>query len=553
MEISPFAVYRALLLVAFVLGIGVLYRTILSRHKPGSRPLTLLVFGALLYVAVKLAVSLVRGTPTVFLVTKLNPLAAGLSTVGFVIFVVEYTGIQNPISKRNAGLLVIEPIVISSLVWADLSYLWIPSGPDSSTLSGYAWEITSIAIANQIYMNTLLLVAVGLLIRFSWQSEDPFRMQAIALIFAAIGPMAGNLAYYSGFVTFNLTPIMFVVSATLFITAIFTKRFLDLVPMGRNAVVSNLNAGVLVIDSSYRIIDTNDTFRQLFDIESTNSVLGQHVAEIFAAYPSFRQHIQSIVETGHDTDSVIEFEDGYFTLETITVGTAAETTLGYAIVFRDVTDQTLRERQLEQKNDQLERFASVISHDLRNPLNVAQGHLDLAREECDSEHLDTIDRSQERMATLIDDLLTLAREGDQVSETESVDLAQLAQACWQTVAVKQATIEVETERTIRADVSRLQQATENLLRNAIEHGGEDVTITIGDVDDGFYIADDGPGIPEEGREEVFEAGFSTLETGTGFGLSIVLEVVSAHGWEMEVTDSTQGGARFEITGIETIE
>jgi signal transduction histidine kinase len=73
---------------------------------------------------------------------------------------------------------------------------------------------------------------------------------------------------------------------------------------------------------------------------------------------------------------------------------------------------------------------------------------------------------------------------------------------------------------------------------------------VGTFDDGFYVADDGPGVPEADRESVFESGYSTDREGTGLGLTIVQEIAEAHGWEVSVTDSESGGARFEITGVE---
>lgn len=101
-----------------------------------------------------------------------------------------------------------------------------------------------------------------------------------------------------------------------------------------------------------------------------------------------------------------------------------------------------------------------------------------------------------------------------------------------------------------ADESRLQQLLENLISNAIEHSGDDVTVTVGELDDGFYVEDNGVGIPETGRESVFEPGYSTTQDGTGFGLHIVDQVVEAHGWDIQVTTGPQGGARFEITNVE---
>jgi signal transduction histidine kinase len=74
-------------------------------------------------------------------------------------------------------------------------------------------------------------------------------------------------------------------------------------------------------------------------------------------------------------------------------------------------------------------------------------------------------------------------------------------------------------------------------------------VTVGDLDGGFYVEDDGPGVPEDDRESVFTAGYSTADDGTGFGLSIVKQVTDAHGWSIALTESGAGGARFEITGV----
>jgi signal transduction histidine kinase len=208
-----------------------------------------------------------------------------------------------------------------------------------------------------------------------------------------------------------------------------------------------------------------------------------------------------------------------------------------------------REQELAKQNNRLEEFASIVSHDLRNPLNVAEGRVELARENSDWDQLDAVERAHERMNALIDDLLTLAREGNHVNDIETVALDSVVQDCWKAVATADATVHVETDRTILADRSRLQQLLENLMRNAVEHAGSDVTVSVGDLPDGFYVEDDGPGIPADARDDVFEAGYSTSDSGTGFGLSIVQQIVTAHGWEIVVNEGHEGGARFEITGV----
>ncbi|WP_053948034.1 PAS domain S-box protein [Halolamina sediminis] len=239
-------------------------------------------------------------------------------------------------------------------------------------------------------------------------------------------------------------------------------------------------------------------------------------------------------------------------------------------VGRDISARKERERRLE-------RFASIVSHDLRNPLNVAEGRLELAAEECNSEHLGHVGDAHERMNALIDSLLSLAREGELAADPAPVDVADVVESAWATVATGDAELRVAVEGTIAADRSRLSQLFENLFRNAVEHGsttsqtesddavehgaaddgtqpgdvapGPGVTVTVGELDGGFFVADDGPGVPENERESVFETGYSTGE-GIGFGLPIVEQVAEAHGWSVRLVESEGGGARFEFTGVD---
>ena len=252
------------------------------------------------------------------------------------------------------------------------------------------------------------------------------------------------------------------------------------------------------------------------------------------------------------------------------------------------------ERRLRRQNDRLDEFASVLSHDLRNPLSVARGHLELLEDDVSPERLDSVRNAHERIEALISDVLTMAREGATVEETDPVSLGELATASWGHVETGPAELIVTEDVRIEADSDRLGRLFENLFRNSVEHGStgsrpeaddsvehgststrpeaddsvshgstatdrtadEDsetpptVTVRVGRLRDGFFIEDDGPGVPESERSRVFEYGYSTREEGTGFGLGIVREIAEAHGWELTLTESDAGGARFEITGVD---
>jgi PAS domain S-box-containing protein len=208
--------------------------------------------------------------------------------------------------------------------------------------------------------------------------------------------------------------------------------------------------------------------------------------------------------------------------------------------------------RLQEQNEKLEQFASLVSHDLRNPLNLLEGSLELAEETGEAEYFEQSYDALDRMNTLIDDLLSLARVGTAIDDLEVVPLASLVEQCFVTVDGENGTLQLEldAELAIEADESRLRQLLENLIRNAFEHGEGETTVRVGTLADGFYVEDTGPGIPKDDREKVFESGYSTFQDGTGLGLSIVGEIVDAHGWDIRVTEADTGGARFQITGIE---
>lgn len=252
--------------------------------------------------------------------------------------------------------------------------------------------------------------------------------------------------------------------------------------------------------------------------------------------------------------------------------------------------QRRKTRRLKQQNQRLDRFASVVSHDLRNPLTVAMNRLQLgrealppaaakhetpsAREEPASppdagdgpstqrsdadKHLNAIERALRRMNDIIEDMLVLTwgRRETRGDETESIGLRTVGERCWSSLCTEDASLTVKAKGEVHAHEGRLQQLLENLIRNAVEHGGPDVEITIGALKDersqqGFFVEDNGPGIPKAEQEKILESGYSTKEAGTGLGLSIARAVADAHGWTLSVTDGQDGGgARFEIHGAE---
>ncbi|SDZ78398.1 Signal transduction histidine kinase [Haloplanus vescus] len=218
----------------------------------------------------------------------------------------------------------------------------------------------------------------------------------------------------------------------------------------------------------------------------------------------------------------------------------------------------------------VDQVSSVISHDLRNPLDVAKAHLQAARETGEQAHFESVADAHDRMERIIRDVLTLTRGDAVVDPSDTVSIETAATDAWQSVDTERATLELsDSLPAVTADPDHVRRVFENLFRNSVEHGStdnrpqaddsvehgaetevdeaeSDPTVTVGALEDGFYVTDTGPGIPPDEFDLVVEPGYSTREGGTGLGLAIVDRIVVAHGWDLTLTTAEDGGVRFEI-------
>ncbi len=229
------------------------------------------------------------------------------------------------------------------------------------------------------------------------------------------------------------------------------------------------------------------------------------------------------------------------------------------LIHKQIAEAGSADSSLAEENKRLEEFVSFVSHELNNPIQKSRSGLDLIAAECDSDYIDEVDRTLDRMEELVADLLALAKYGYNSPDVTDVELRKVISDSWPTPTT--ADIEIDSALpNIKAEESMVKQIFENLFRNAIEHGGPRVQVRVGMIDPpprdegdsvSIYVADNGPGIDPEARSKIFEFGHTDSQDGTGLGLAIVDRIVETFGWEIIVTESSNGGARFELHGIPT--
>lgn len=324
-----------------------------------------------------------------------------------------------------------------------------------------------------------------------------------------------------------------------------------------------LDEALDVLEDVFYVLDSEGDIVRITDraVEVTgysrDELLSMSALDLFP--PEERSQIQEAIEATFETGSTT-IESNFLTKDEGTTNpfefrtrrvTDTEGNVLLVGIGRDINERKRRERQMERQLDQFAHFGRVLSHDLRTPLTTAQGRLELAQETGDEEHLTQAETALERLDDIIDDLADVMREGELVGDITAVEMEDCLRSVWESLETDRATLTVELEGSIQAGEDALKRLLENLFKNALEHAGDDVHVTVGPLTDGFYIEDDGPGIPEDERERIFEAGYSTKENGGGYGMASVRQLVIAHDWSITAIEGGEGGARFEITDVNT--
>ncbi|MFC6952823.1 histidine kinase N-terminal 7TM domain-containing protein [Halorubellus litoreus] len=476
---------------------------------------------------------------------------AGLSlTVAFLfVFALRYAGYDDRLAGPTALVLLVHPLLVGFFAITNDGTGISLLGVGGHDLIYERVEMGSYANGNVVwgdgfwvhtaYAYLLTLASTALVLKTTFASNDTYRFQSATVAVAILVPWVSNVLDLFVAGVDGLLALGFGASAILLTVSIHRYELSNVTPVTRRVVMEAVADGVLVVDADGRIVDLNDRARDLLELSA--DALGADACTVLpAALDEFADP-----ETA-PTRGRVSYDDRTLDVETTPFG---DENGGRVFVLRDVTEQHAYREELERKTERLDRFASVVSHDLRNPLSVAKGYADIAESSGDPDAFEQVHAAHDRMESLIEDVLLMAREGETSTNPEPVALADVAERAWTTVDTEDATLDVPgSDAAVDADPDRIVQLFENLFRNSVEHGGADVTVTVSALDDGFAVADDGDGIDPDVGDDLFDTGV-TGDGGTGLGLAIVDRIAGAHGWTVTTTESDTDGARFEFHGV----
>lgn len=504
------------------------------------------------------------------------------------LFILGFIQRQDITSKPYLGLFFFPSFVhYIFLLTNDSHYLFYKIIDVQSSTYGSSLDLTygPLFYSNVIYSYLLLALGYYLLIRTYFTTSETNFLYKKQLQFMIIGttvPLIGNIIRIFDLFSLevDLTPILFVIAYIVFAYALYEISFLDIVPIARQRVFEGILDGFVVIDHDSRLVDLNTAAHNILlpqlkpsDMHGKNiftllkeeieqKAYHKNVDEVQRGLEEIKAGTSSMYSTEfeviHPEDLTKKFYD---LLASPLRSPNNKDFLGFVVLLRDITDRATAELTLQQKNRMQDLTLKLLSHDLYNHLNVLHGYTEIAADAIDledtKEGLLAIQVKSKATMQLIEDVTSFLKVEDilRSSPFEKYDLIEGIQAVIKQLQpeldVKSLSVEsklVEGPVYILANLA-MNSVIFNLIANAIKFSPSQgvIEICLKDINTHWHVsvADQGPGIPEDIKEKVFEpfTAFGTKK-GTGLGLTIAFQAIQFFLGRIWIEDAQPHGAVF---------
>lgn len=575
------------------------------RMMKGGTTLTVLVATLSLWALFSGFSEIAPTIETKLVLTKIYFLFIALTPICLLVFSLQISTYEHLVTRKFLSWLALIPILTLAAVWSNPFHhlFWSDVRWDLGTGEPVAlflhgplyWIWTVVAYA-------LLSVAIGIVIRSMWGTQQLFKNQSAVAIVAICTPIAGNLMYLTGFTPWpnlDTTSLGFVVSGLAVSWGRVRLNIFDIVPIARESVFKSMSDGVFVLDSFGRVVDCNPTALSFLRLP-VSKIIGQHVNDLFSAQPELLKF--ALTDTDINTEILLSLQkrDCYYDLRTTSIIDAQGNTAGKLLTLRNINDYKQATQQYQEKLEQrveertrdlreteaklrqsemLEatgQLAGGVAHDFNNLLTAILGYSDLLLAQIEPDHhwhnsLNQIRIAGERASALTKQLLAYSRK--QVLQPEVIDLGEnivAIEIMLRSLLGENITMNVQRAPdlyAVKADPTQVDQVVMNLVvnaRDAMPKGGNVlVKVENFDLDSQaarkfetiaagkfvrLSVSDTGTGMDKETLSHIFEPFYTTKDVnqGTGLGLSTVYGIVNQSGGEIEV-DSVEGvGSTFRI-------
>ncbi|MBN1483155.1 MAG: PAS domain-containing protein [Chloroflexia bacterium] len=583
------------LFVAAVVSTAVAVYAWSRRGRAGALPLVVVSLGAALWSLGYGVGTGLDSLPARIFWAKVQYPGIAVIPLALLVLVLQYTGNEHWLGRRNLLLLSIVPVLDvlfawtyelgHGLVWADVEVvlyrglypiLDITYGP-------FFWLYT-------VYGYLLLLVAALLLLRAFLLSSPLQRGQTGAMLLGAVFPWIANAMYLSGLNPLpylDLTPLAYNLSALFLGWGLLRYRLLDLVPVARDKVVEGMRDGVIVLDEQDRVMDMNPAAQGLFG-RPLSEVMGQSITSLLAMRPALIQQYRDVQQSQSQVELGPEPESHYYELQISPLYSQGGRLTGRLLVLHDISQLKQAKESLHRAKEEAEAanlaksaFLANMSHELRTPLAAIIGYGELLLEEAAEQgdthiipDLEKIRTAGRHLLGIVNNVLDLSKieAGRMNLHLQTFDLQEMLQ---DVVTTSRPLVEKRGNRlqidwaddlgTLYADQAKVRQILLNLLSNAAKFT-TDGLVTLAAVRESllregqayrtewirFAISDTGIGMSAGQQEHIFEAFIQANPEsisrygGTGLGLTISQRFCQMMGGEITVKSAPDQGSTFTV-------
>ncbi|MFD1585567.1 histidine kinase N-terminal 7TM domain-containing protein [Halorientalis brevis] len=469
--------------------------------------------------------------------------------VGYMLTAVEYTNRDHWLTYRTGAALAAVPIVTQALIWTNDSH---------GLFYGYAYDEAANLLVPQFgplywlfaaFVVGCLGVGIYLLLDLA-RTQVAFTRQATILLGSILLVLAGELLWWFHVIPIDPAPLTSTVKVAGFLFGVARFELLDIVPVARKTVIENMRDAVFVVDRTNRIVDVNQAGKRLV---GDGDVVRNAIDEVFDA-ETIRAH-EDMREGQTELTLSLDGEPRHFDFQISPLSADGAAHGGRLFVFRDVTERKRRE-------DELAILNRIVRHDIRNDMSVIDGRgalLEEYVEEGGQEHLQKIRKSSQHVVELTDNVGTLMESiaSEQTMEVEPTALSAVLETQLDRARMRHDAAEFVVEGAIPQNSlvtanEMLSSVFTNLFNNAVNHNDSDacrVTVSVTETPASVRVevADDGPGIPDEKKDDIFGRGAKGLDSsGTGVGLYLVDTLIDHYGGTITVRDNEPTGSVFVI-------